>query len=203
MRFSFFGVACFIAVAACGGTTETTGSAGTAPTPDASTAPAPTSSATPTEVADAAPPPKPTPKPTPTPTSACNAIVDDGPVATAQRVAANAPTPTGGAIADGKYHLVDVTLYTGAGGTNGPLAITVTTTFELHGNTVQASASGPNGVARATASFATNANKITWNELCPVPGGSTGTYSAGASELTIFMENDLDQIAGSKYALVH
>ncbi len=205
MRLSFFGVTCFIALAACGGSTESTGSAGTSPTPDASAASAPTSSSTSTEVDAAAPLPKPTPtpRPTPTPTSACNAIVDDGPVAKAQRVATEAPTPTGGAIADGKYHLVDISLFTGAGGASGPLAIAVTTTFEVQGNSVQASSSGPNGVKQATVSFATSANKIIWSELCPVAGGSTGTYSAGAAGVTIFMKNDLNQIAGSKYALVH
>lgn len=202
MQLSFFGITCFIALAACGGTTESPGAIGAAATEDAGTSPAPSSSASPSKEVDAAAPaPKPTP--TPVPKGACNALADDGPVASAQMVAADAPLATGGVIASGKYHLVDLTLYTGTAGTNAPLAVSVTTTMKVQGNSVQAATSGPSGAKNVTASFATSAAQITWTELCPVKGGSSGTYSVGPSELTIFMANDLKQIAASKYVLAH
>jgi hypothetical protein len=52
--------------------------------------------------------------------SACNTVVNDAPEVVINQVAEELPTPTGGKIEDGRYHLTAVTVYTGSGGQAGP-----------------------------------------------------------------------------------
>jgi hypothetical protein len=192
-----------IVLAGCGGTTEASKNTSTASPSATAEGPAPA-----TQEADAeAPRPTPTATPVPTatgPVGACSGIVDDGPNATARMVAAAAPAETGGPIADGKYHLVDITLYTGPTGAAGPLPITVSTTFVVKGNVVHAAAHGPDGAIDKTDTIVTSGTSITFTESCPTTGkgGKTATYSADSNDVVVFMKNDIGQTSASKYSRV-
>lgn len=50
----------------------------------------------------------------------CNDLVNDAPEVEIARVAESLPSPAGGRIADGRYHLTAVRIYTGPGGESGP-----------------------------------------------------------------------------------
>ena len=116
-------------------------------------------------------------------------------------VAGNAPTPTGGAIASGTYHLTSAVLYTGPGGTAGPLAATIKSTVQVQGSVANLVQDATNkATQRLTQSFQVNGTVATWTPTCPATGKSTTTaYSATPTSLTMYIPNDLGQLVGFTY----
>ncbi len=67
-------------------------------------------------------------------TAACAAFGHTAPNIETQRVAEDLPAATGGTIADGTYHQVQNTLYTGSDGETGPAGLTIASTWQVSGN---------------------------------------------------------------------
>lgn len=190
--FSSFGSISFAALAllvvGCGGTTSEPGA--TAPV-DGGAAPTPSASASGSGTPNAPDAAAPTLDP-------CPDIVDDGPAAALRMVAESAPTAVGGTIASGKYHLVDVSVFTGPSGPSGALEATVTSTVRITGNTADAVIHGPEGESRMRLTLAPNANEVTYASTCGSSKTRSGRYSAGVA-LTLFLDNDVGQVVTYTY----
>jgi hypothetical protein len=166
--------------------------------------PAPTPTTTPPSVPTTPPSVPTTPPSVPTTPPAnpgvCNALVISGASVAAMQVAANAPPATGGAIANGTYHLVDMTLYTGPGGATGALPVLLKQTVAIHGNTADTIAEFGATTASATATFVTSGASVTSTGTCPSAGApEIATYSVNGTSLVMFKVNDLGQTFGYTY----
>ena len=202
-----------LVLGACGGSTSTPSDEGTTTTPGATTTPTPTptttstSKPTPTPTATATTTPTATPTTTPTvppnpkPPISCNAVTNDAVAIGAQMVPAVAPSPTGGAVANGKYHLTDVTLYTGPGGGSGPIALSIQQTLMINGNTVDVIQSANGKVETATEMFTTSGTTASFTRTCPsAQPAATGQYSISGGTLVWFLQNDPGQTVAYTYA---
>jgi hypothetical protein len=116
-------------------------------------------------------------------------------------VAEAAPTPVGGAVPDGSYDLVSVVLYTGPGGTAGPLPLSVKATVAISGNTanVAQETSTTAATQRLTASVATSGTDLVVTQTCPKPETIQAKYSGGGTDLVWFIPNDKGQIVAYTY----
>lgn len=198
-----------LVLAGCGGT-----SIGTVPGDDGTGSRGPSGSGVPSDTPQltsppSVPPNKPaspsdddgTPTTPPTKPPTCTAVVNDATaIAGVSKIAAAAPTPTGGAIVDGKYHLTSAALYTGVGGDTGIVPITIKQTFVLHGTSADLSEDA-NGVSLwGTFSFLTAGDTATFGQTCPSTEPPTiARYSATPASLVLFLPNDAGQIVAYTY----
>jgi hypothetical protein len=117
-------------------------------------------------------------------------------------VAATAPAPTGGTIVDGKYHLTNITLYTGPNGSAGPLSLSIKQTVNVKQGTVDV-VEETNGKAptRLTMTMTTTGSSVAMSRTCPsaMPGQS-GTYSIKGNEYVWFLVNDVGQTVSYTYS---
>jgi hypothetical protein len=119
----------------------------------------------------------------------------------ATMVATSAPAATGGAISDGTYHLVNLVVFTGAGGSSGPLALSVKQTIVIHGSTADAVTDANGTIEQATASIAPAGTAVTYTPTCPKPDVAlSGGFSATASSLVLYLVNDAGQTVSYTYA---
>jgi len=145
--------------------------------------------------------PKPNdPKPT------CNTITNDAtPITFVEVVAQNAPTPTGGAMANGTYHLTAITLYAGPSGKGTKIPLSVKNTVKVSGNVVDQVFDGTkNGgevvAEKSTETFSVTGTTVTYTGVCPNNKSRTGTYSVDGATMTLFLKNDVGQTVGYVYA---
>ena len=187
-----------LTLAACGGSSADVGNANAAPTEaDAGDAAAPRAPDPKDAGVDAAPVDAGVDGATPT---SCNTLVNDGTDVGIEMVATNAPAATGGTIADGKYHLTSVVLYSGPGGTAGPLPATIKSTVLVHGGFVDIIQSTGTKVDRLTQAISATGTVVTWTQTCPKGSKATSTgYSATPTSLTTFIPNDKGQLVGFTY----
>ena len=200
---SFLALSCsLVLIVACGGSTaDPPGSGtptGTAATSTASTSPpkTPPNPGTPAAT-PSMPPATPTATTTSMPTTppaqpnGCNALVNVGSLVTAVQVAAEAPAATGGVVADGTYHLTDLTIFTGEGGQAGALPVQLKQTVSIHGTSADA-VTEVNGKSQGqSTTFVTNGTSATTAGTCPmVEPPQTGEYSATPTSLILYLVND-------------
>jgi hypothetical protein len=163
-----------------------------------------TATPTPSATATAATPPTSmptTPPSNPPPPAQCNVVTNDAAVIGAQMVASVAPASTGGAISNGKYHLTDITVYTGLGGSVGSLPLSIAETIHIHGSAVDVIANA-NGKDTRTSSVITIAGDVaTFSQTCPNPTSpSIAHYSVVGTSLVMFMVNDAGQTVMYTYS---
>lgn len=113
------------------------------------------------------------------------------------RVAAAAPTATGGTIADGTYYATKWEEYTGPGGATGPTSMTIKEMYVISNATPttatvnRALTISPTGATdtRQTSTWNFAGSTISVSVSCPKgPGaGSSLQYSAAASEFKVNM----------------
>jgi hypothetical protein len=117
-------------------------------------------------------------------------------------VASEATAAVGGTIADGKYHLVDIALFTGTSVDPLPLNTKVSNTYVFKGNVVYTAAHGPNGVVDKRETVVTSGTSVTFTESCPTIGKPpiTATYSVEGDDVVLLMANDLGMITASRYS---
>lgn len=139
------------------------------------------------------------------PPTSCNTITNDAePLSSIAVVASDAPTPKGGTIPSGTFHLASIRLYAGKSGTASSIPITLKSTVEVSGTTVLQVLDGtrPDGstlAERSSESFVTNGSEITFTKTCDGTGSRTGTFTATSSALTLFLVNDVGQTVGYEY----
>jgi hypothetical protein len=123
-----------------------------------------------------------------TASSACNSLVADGPTLPYTSVAAAAPTPAGGTIADGTYALATMSVYTGVNGSTAPvLTSTVSVVMAFAGNTVQEVTVMNGQERRYSAIFSVSGTTITMTDTCPVQGAEPPIqFTASATELRLY-----------------
>jgi hypothetical protein len=116
----------------------------------------------------------------------CNTLVDDGPKVPATEIAAAAPTPAGGAIADGTYQLTAVTAYSGPGGSTLGVALTASEVQTISGMTIQEDGILNGQESRYTTTFTTSGTTLSTSDTCPSPSTASHGYTATATELRIY-----------------
>ena len=206
---------CATAMIACSGTVTSPsdgdgglGSAQGATDPPASTGTGTGPARPPAPPAPTTPPAKPAPTGTgttpvtpPPPPGACNAVVNDAASIGAAMIASDAPAPVGGAIVDGKYHLTDVSLFTGVGGSQGPLAVSIQETINIHGSTADVVDDVNGKTTRLTETFTLAGNAASFAATCPSGVmGKNVRYSAVGTTLTLFIVNGAGQTAVYTYS---
>lgn len=195
--------ALLIAVVACSGANSE--GIGSDPLPnDPKDASADTGTSSDGSTADAADPPDAGDAGVDAPSGACAPLTNDGPVLkTIQMIAAAPPTPTGGTIPQGKFHLQEVTLYTGANGPSGALPITLQGTVMVKGSVIEQVLDGQANEKtlneRASMTFVTSGTTLTLSRTCPSVASTKATFSATASSMLLFLPNDAKQIAVYRY----
>jgi hypothetical protein len=120
---------------------------------------------------------------------ACNSLVDDAATVTATEVAAAAPTPAGGMIADGTYALTALTEYTGPGGATGNLAMSGSVVMAIAGTTMQQAGQLNGQENRYTTTITTSGTMITTMDTCPASASATHLYTATPTALRIYDTN--------------
>lgn len=138
-------------------------------------------------------------------TTSCSSLVNDGPMLTAiQMVATAPPAPTGGTIPQGKFHLQDITLYTGANGPSSTIPIALKGTVNVNGNVIEQVLDGEANkkplAERASMTFTTSGTTVTMSRTCPTLASTKGSYSATASSMLLFLTNDTGQMVVYRYA---
>jgi hypothetical protein len=199
-----------LVVVGCGGSTAdppsgTTPAATTAasatPPPAAPTSPATTT--TPPNVPPGTPPSTPPSPPSnpPVPPGTCNMLVNGAAVVTAKQVASDAPAPLGGAVANGTYHLVDLTVYTGAAGAAGPLPLSVKQTIAIHGATADAISEVSGKSVAVSSTFVVAGTSASLAQTCPSSANpaEAATFTASATSFVLFLVNGAGQTAGYTY----
>lgn len=127
-------------------------------------------------------------------------LINDAAPITGKQVAAYAPLPTGGAVTNGTYHLVDLTLYTGPGGAAGPLPLSIKQTIAIQGASANAISEVSGKSEDATSTFVTFGSNVTLGRTCPgMDPPQTATFSATPTSLVMFIENGAGQTVGYTY----
>jgi hypothetical protein len=137
---------------------------------------------------------------TPPQPNACNALVNVAPAVDAMQVAAEPPAATGGAVPNGTYHLVDLTIYTGAGGAAGAIPLAVRQTVAIHGASADV-ITDVGGAPRAQSStFVTAGITVTTAGTCPTADPpETGQYSVTPTSLVLYLVNGQGKTVGYTY----
>jgi len=131
----------------------------------------------------------------------CNQLVNDAPEAMAATVKGNAPAPTGGTIAAGKYHLKEFTLYDPDGTPAAPGAGGIYATLEVAGNVMNSVMNFGDGVDRTfSETFTVTGTKLDRMLTCPKPGPDLpAVYSVTGNTLVIYETDPSGAVAGSSY----
>ena len=116
-------------------------------------------------------------------------------------IAADAPAPVGGAIVDGKYHLTNISVFTGALGSSGPLALSIQETIVIHGSSVDVVDDVNGKTTRLTETFTHAGSAVSFAATCPsAVMGKNAQYSAVGTTFTIFLVNGAGQTATYTYS---
>jgi hypothetical protein len=119
----------------------------------------------------------------------CNTIANGAPVVDVVQIAADPPTPQGGAIADGTYWQTAASIYTGPSGPAGASGTSQLTAL-VQGPTVQLVSDGQ--PMRRTVMLTTADAGFTSTDTCPQPQSSQGGYTATPTTLTFFLPAGTD-----------
>jgi hypothetical protein len=105
-----------------------------------------------------------------------------------------APTPLGGAIADGTYVLSATTLYLAPGVPQTPTNMpsdtlgTYSMVFEFKGNTIRSVGTLNGNEKRYVTTFTTSGSTIFEKDICPLPEDSTSrSFTAYEREIRFYM----------------
>jgi hypothetical protein len=124
----------------------------------------------------------------------CNTVTNSGNVIAQVQVASAAPTPAGGTVVEGTYHLTDWTTYTGTGGATGPTGQNDKETLVFSGGTVQiVQVEGDCPERRQNLSVVFSEAMVTATNTCPTCtgnncGGNAG-YTATTTTFVLFEEH--------------
>ncbi len=133
-------------------------------------------------------------------TGACNTLDNDAAAVGADSVATSAPVATGGNVPDGKYHLTSVKLYTGKGGSSGPIPLSIKQTIELAKGTVNIAEDANGKVSALTQTYTIKGTSIAFAQSCPAgTPGKTVKFSADGTKVSLYIPNDLNQITEFTY----
>lgn len=133
-------------------------------------------------------------------TGACNTLDNDAAAVGADSVAASAPVATGGNVPDGTYHLTSVKLYTGKGGSSGPIPLTIKQTIQLSKGTVNIAEDANGKVSALTQTYTIKGTSIAFAQSCPAgTPGKTVKFSADGTKVSLYIPNDLNQITEFTY----
>jgi hypothetical protein len=102
-------------------------------------------------------------------------------------IAAAAPSPTGGAIADGTYHLVSAVGYTGPGGASGPVGFSTKETLTLTGGRLDVITDEAGKSKTASGTFALSGTDFTFMQSCPGAPPTITPYSASAASFVLYV----------------
>jgi hypothetical protein len=127
--------------------------------------------------------------------SECNALSNTAAVVTATVVAQNPPTPIGGVIANGTYHLTQYQMFTGPGGsTTSPLPATMQYTIVISSSTgasaflqgiATVTVGGTSLTEEANVTLSYSGTSYVSTVTCSTVGasGDSGSYTATAQQL--------------------
>ncbi len=124
-------------------------------------------------------------------TASCSDLVNLGCNVPFERIAADAPAPTGGTILAGSYALVSNRTYAGAGADAGPtfdagyvkyVQATIRVTVSAFDFVDSHSGSS---FDRLSATWTTTGTTLTWNVTCPGPVSYAMTYDATPDSITL------------------
>jgi hypothetical protein len=102
------------------------------------------------------------------------------------QVAADPPSPQGGAIAPGSYVLTDYSLYTGASGKSGPTGTSVSAVYELDATSTFKSWFSASNPATSGGSYANHGTTLTLFLTCPQSRVDHLSYSASSTSIQVF-----------------
>jgi hypothetical protein len=125
---------------------------------------------------------------------ACNTLANTAMPVTVQQLAEDPPAPLGGTVADGKYDLTGVAIYTGPDGPSGSTG-SAQTTIEISGSTIEVSSTGE--PPTRTTSLSTSGTTFTSTDTCPDSVVSTGSFTATSTTFSIFLDGGTDD-AGAR-----
>jgi hypothetical protein len=131
----------------------------------------------------------------------CNALAQTAPEVAQARVAEVAPAAVGGALVDGRYHLISDKIYTGVGGATGITGlrsmITSSCSAGLCQQVVSETGTISGGPPRLTLMLGTAGTTLTQRRTCPDNlGGPAATYSVvvgATTTMTIYEAMGVDQ----------
>jgi hypothetical protein len=128
--------------------------------------------------------------PSPDAPGTCNSVVQTASEVTQMRVAEIAPVGTGGTVPDGTYHLIQDTIYTGAGGATGPTGYASRFTTRCVASSCDLVIEDE---MEATQSYriVTSGTSVTFTITCPTPftfSGTITTVTAGGSTTVSIFE---------------
>jgi hypothetical protein len=119
----------------------------------------------------------------------CVTLTDTAPLVTIVDVAENAPSPTGGTIADGTYHLIQLVRYNGPGGTTGSMQGTYSQTHVFAGHIYEGIAT-VGGVPRPwAATYSVSDTSIAFFKTCGTLVTQHTTYTV-VSPTEVHLWND-------------
>jgi hypothetical protein len=114
----------------------------------------------------------------------CNEIINTGAAIDVTKSSQMAPSPEGGAVADGTYDLTAIDDYDGEGGAQ-PLGLR--STFVIAGNVIQfVDDTADAAPIRGTLLISTSGTTMTMTQTCPTSSNGTSAYSATSSEVEFF-----------------
>jgi hypothetical protein len=120
---------------------------------------------------------------------ACNTLTNTAPVVAEAALAAEAPTPAGGMVADGTYFLTAATVFTGKGGGTGPTGTRYQWVTKSTGDTYEVSLriTGRGASDSVTSGTSvTSGAKVTFTQTCPVVAvNATSTYGFDADGTSV------------------
>ena len=122
---------------------------------------------------------------------ACPAVVNCASLVTENNVPADAPTPRGGLLVEGLYHLTAATLWRGAGGPSGPSGRQSQTTLRIVADQYQSVGFDPRaGEFRHAGTIETHDTNWRMTLTCPMRSTSGFQYTATTEGFTLFFTSD-------------
>jgi hypothetical protein len=117
---------------------------------------------------------------------ACTVLADTATAFNNVSVAAAFPSPAGGTITPGTYHLTEVRTYTGPGGATGTTAGTYSQTISFTANLWTTVMTVGGQRLEVVASYSVNGTTFTPTRVCPANGSTLAAtgYTATATEMT-------------------
>jgi len=116
----------------------------------------------------------------------CTSLVNDAPLITEIVKPESGPVPTGGSIANARYALSSLVLYTGPGGVRGSLNPAVASAvIEIDGDVMQQVGLVSGVEKRFTSTLKVSGTKLTTVDTCPDTDTEEFQFSASDTQLTI------------------
>jgi hypothetical protein len=117
----------------------------------------------------------------------CNTLVVDAPIVDATAMAAVAPGAAGGTIADGRYRLSAITLYTGPNGSTTAPDLHIAAVFEISGDVIQQAGFINDRESRFTSRYTASGTTLSIVDTCPYSDFGMSSYSATPTTFSIYV----------------